>query len=1165
MSSFKDKKINKRFALSSWAVNNKMTVYVIIAIIVLIGFMSYLRMPREAFPEIVIPEIYVGTAYPGNSAVDIEKLLTKPLEKEINSISGIDEMVSTSVQGYSTIDIKFDFDITPEEALRKVKDQVDKAMSNPDWPQDLPADPNVFDLNFSELMPILNINLSGDFSMDQLKSYGEYLKDEIEKLSEINEVEIRGVMDKEIEIAIDLPKMESLEINFGNVAQAIQSENVTISGGDMKMDGLLRTVRVIGEFVDPQEIGNVIVKQENQDVVYLREIADISFKEQEKTSYAREYMLPVVMLDVKKRAGENQLVAAEKIDAVIKKTQEEVFPSNLVVTTTNDTSDQTRKMVSELENSIILGMLLVILVLMFFLGLRNALFVGTAIPLSMLLSFLILSSAGVTLNTMVLFSLVMALGMLVDNGIVVVEIIYRYMMEGMSAKEAAKRGAGEVAWPIIASTATTLAAFTPLAFWPGMMGEFMKYLPITLIITLTSSLFVALVINPMLTSVYMKVKEEKVNVKKQRRIGFGMIAAGALFLALGFAGDKAGMRIIGNLLVIFGIGGFLNLRVLVPITKKFQDSFMPKLERAYKRFLEFSLVKKRPLFIFLGTFGLLIMSFVLFGLFPPRVNFFPENQPNLVYVYVEFPIGTDIEYTNEFTESIEKKVINCLKKYDVTEPDESGNMHTFNYMVKSVIAQVGEGTSDPNQGPSMAETPNKSRITVSLVEFTDRRGVSSTEVMSEIRDAVGRYPGVQVTVDKDRNGPPVGAQISIEVQGDDYVQLMQVADNMVSYLNDEDIAGVEELKLDVEQGKPELQIFIDRKKARRFNVSTSQIGEAFRTSIYGLEVSRFKVDGDDDDYPINIRLMERYRNDEDFLMNQKITFRDQTSGKIQQVPISSVATAEKSSTFSAVKHNDMNRVITISSGVLEGYNPTITNEKIKQALKGFNFPKGINYSFTGEQEEQAEQMSFLSGALAVAILLIFLILVAQFNSASTPLVILSSVVLSLTGVFLGLTLFNMEFIVLMTMLGIISLAGIVVNNAIVLIDYTALIMVRKKSEMGMYPEDILPREHIIESVVEGGITRLRPVLLTAITTILGLVPLAIGFNIDFASFLSNYNPQIFMGGDNAVFWGPMAWAIIFGLTFATFLTLVVVPLTYYMLTLLQLKMKLRKERRQAED
>lgn len=1152
------KEAHKEFGLSTWAVNNKMTVYVIIFIVVLLGFMSYNGMPRESFPEIVTPEIYIGTAYPGNSAIDIEKLITKPLEKEINAISGIDKITSTSVQGYSTIDIVFDFDITPEEALRKVKDKVDIAMSNPDWPQDLPADPNVFELNISELMPIMNINLSGDFSMDQLKEYGQYLEDEIEALGEINEVDVRGVMDKEVEIAINLPKMESLKLNFGDIAQAIGAENVTISAGDMKSDGLRRTVRVIGEFTSPEEIGDVIVKQENLDIVYLRDIADVSFKEQEKTSYAREYKLPVVMLDVKKRAGENQIEAADKISKIIKYAQENVFPSNLSISITNDTSDQTKKMVNELENSIILGMLLVILVLMFFLGLRNALFVGIAIPLSMLLSFLVLSMMGVTLNTMVLFSLVMALGMLVDNGIVVVEIIYRYMAEGVPAKEAAKRGAGEVAWPIIASTATTLAAFTPLAFWPGMIGEFMKYLPITLIIVLTSSLFVALVINPMLTSIYMKVKEGKPNMKKLRNIGLIMISLGILSYFGGFKNGSSGLRILGSLLVIFGFAGYFNIKILVPITNFFQNNLMSKMELWYQRILNYALYKYRPLFFLGGTFGLLILSFILFGMFPPKVNFFPENEPSLIMVYVDFPIGTDIEETNALTKTIESKVIDYVKKYDVEEPDENGVMHKFNFMVESVIAQVGEGASDPNQGLSQAETPNKARLTIALTDFADRRGVSSTKVMAEIRKAVGRYPGVKIKVDKDQSGPPVGAQISIEVQGEDYFKLMETTDKMVSFINEQNIPGVEELILDVEQGKPEMPIYIDRQKARRYNVSTSQIGQAFRTAIYGMEVSRYKVKGDDDDYPINVRLQDKYRYDEDFIMNQKITFRDPSNGKIQQVPVSAVATAGKTSTFSAVKRHDLKRVITIQSGVLEGYNPTIVNQKIQNALKEFNLPKGISVSFTGEQEEQAEQMSFLSKALAFAVLLIFLILVAQFNSASTPMIIVSSVLLSLTGVLFGLVAFHMEFVIMMTMLGIISLAGIVVNNAIVLIDYTALIMDKKKAELGMIDDDILPKHLLFESIVEGGITRLRPVLLTAITTVLGLIPLAVGFNIDFIQMLSTFDPNISFGGDNAIFWGPMAWAIIFGLTFATFLTLVVVPIMYYLLKRLQLKFTTRK-------
>jgi multidrug efflux pump subunit AcrB len=1154
----KDNKVYKRFALSSWAVNNKMTVFVIIGIVVLLGFMSYNSMPREAFPEIVTPEIYIGTPYPGNSAIDIEKLITKPLEKEIKAISGIDDISSTSVQGYSTVDIVFDFDITPEEALRKVKDKVDLAMSSPDWPKDLPSDPNVFSLNFSELMPIMNINLSGNFSMDQLKEYGQYLEDEIEALTEINEVDVRGVMDKEIEIAVDLLKMEALELNFGDIAAAIQNENVTISAGDMRADGLRRSVRIIGEFTSPDEIGDIIIKQEKFDVVYLREIAAINFKELEKNSYAREYRNPVVMLDVKKRAGENQLDAAEKINKIIENAVETKFPSDLSISITNDTSEDTKQMVSELENSIILGMILVVVVLMFFLGFRNALFVGIAIPLSMLLSFLILNMMGVSLNTMVLFSLVMALGMLVDNGIVVVEIIFRYMSEGVSARKAAKRGAGEVAWPIIASTATTLAAFIPLGLWPGMMGEFMKYLPITLIIVLSSSLFVGLVINPMLTSVYMRVNEKASNIKRLRNVGFIMIVIGALFLYVGYSKESPGMRIVGNLIIFFGLGGYLNARILSPATRFFQQVFMTKLERLYTRTLKFTLSGYKSGLVLLGTFALLIFSFVLFSVFPPDVYFFPDNQPNLVYVYSDFPIGTDIEVTNDLTREIENKIIDKLKKYEVEELDENGVLRKFNYMVESVIAQVGDGAGDPNEGFSPANTPNKSSVTVALVNFDERRAVSSKTVMAEIREAVGRYPGVKIKVAKESNGPPVGSQISIQLQGDNYFELMEKAGEMVNFINEQNVPGVEELTLDVEQGKPEMQIEIDRKKARRYNVSTAQIGDAFRSSIYGLEVSRYKIDGDEDDYPINIRLQDKYRYSEDFMMNQKITFRDQVSGKIQQVPVSAIASSKKTTTFSSVKHYDNKRVINIQSGVLEGFNPTETNERISKVLEDFDLPGNMSIRFTGEQEEQAEQMSFLSMALAIAVLLIFLILVAQFNSAATPFIIITSILLSLTGVLLGLIAFNMEFIIMMTMIGIISLAGIVVNNAIVLIDYVNLVMDRKKMELGLHKDEYLTKQLVFESIVEGGTTRLRPVLLTAITTILGLIPLAVGININFITMLSDYKPQLFIGGDNAVFWGPMAWSIIFGLTFATFLTLVVVPIMYYFLIRLQIRMFKKK-------
>ena len=1133
--------MNKEFKISTWSIHNKMTVFVLIGMIFIAGIFSYTSMPRESFPEIVVPEIYVSTPYPGNSALDIEKLITRPLEKEINGISGVDEIISTSIEGFSTIQVKFDFSVTPTEALRKVKDKVDAATSNKDFPKDLPADPHVQELNFAELMPIMNINLSGDFSMDKLKEYGEYLEEEIEKVPEISKVDIRGIQDKEVEISIDLYKMEISEISFNDIAMAIQNENITISGGDLLENGIRRNVRVIGEFRSTKEIADIIIKQENNNIVYLRDIAVVTFKEQEKQSYAREFSQPVVMLDVTKRGGENLINASTQIDVILANAAEEYFPSNLNVSKTNDQTNDTKSMVADLENSIVLGIILVVLVLLFFLGIRNALFVGIAIPLSMFMSFIILSALGVTLNTMVLFSLVIALGMLVDNGIVVVENVYRLLDEGYSKFDAAKYGVGEVAMPIIASTATTLAAFLPLAFWPGIMGEFMRYLPITLIIVLTSSLFVALLINPMLTSVYMKIKEDEVNFKKIVIYSSILFSVGVFFIIGGLTMNIKGLNAIGLLFALAGILRVVNTKYLTPATNWFQNVLLPKLEVLYERTLKYSLYGKRPSRFFIGTFGLLFFSFFLFGLFPPKVLFFPETPPKQVYVYIEYPIGTDIEVTNKLSVEIENKIQDYLKKYEVNGK---------NQIITSVIGQVGEGTSDPNQGQQGGSTPNKARITVDFVKFMERGDVDTDDVLVEIRQLLKNFPGVNITVDRPSDGPPAGAPINIEISGDDYYQLLSTAEDLKEFIKESNILGIEELSLNIEQGKPELPFIIDRQKARRLNVSTAQIGDAIRTSLFGKEVSTYK-DGEDD-YPINIRLMDKYRYNKESLLNQKITFRNASNGKIVQVPVSAVAHSETSSTFSAVKRKELNRVITIFSNVLEGYNGTEINDQIKKVLENYNLPKKVSISFTGEQESQAEEMAFLSKALLIAVFLIFLILVGQFNSTSTPVIISLSVLLSLIGVLLGLIIFRMEFVIMMTMIGIISLAGIVVNNAIVLIDYTNLVMIRKREEQDL-EEGTLTKELIYESIVEGGKTRLRPVLLTAITTILGLLPLALGININFRTLITELDPNFYIGGENVAFWGPMGWAIVFGLSFATFLTMVLVPILFYLINKLKTK------------
>ncbi|NDD47400.1 MAG: efflux RND transporter permease subunit, partial [Flavobacteriia bacterium] len=956
--------------------------------------------------------------------------------------------------------------------------------------------------------------------------------------------------DKEVRVMVDVQKMESMNISFRDISGAIQNENMSISGGDLLVDGYRRNVRVLGEFESLQDIENIIVKQEKEDIVYLRDVATVAFDGVDRESYARQYSDPVVTLDIKKRSGENLILASEAINEIVATAKAEYFPSNLLISITNDQSTRTKNQVNELENSIIFGVLLVVLVLTFFLGLRNALFVGIAIPLSMLLSFFILNSMGITLNFMVLFALVLALGMLVDNGIVIVENVYRFMSSGYKATDAAKLGAAEVAMPIISSTATTLAAFVPLALWPGLIGEFMKYLPYTLIVVLSSSLFVALVINPALAARYMKTEEDTVNRPKWTRIGglLTLVGLGVHMAILAANPEAAGPALFAaTLFNLFGYAGLIILAYLwlfEPGTQYFQKNLLPRLEAFYSRVIEFSLRGKNARTFFLGTVGLLFFSIFLLAVFPPKVLFFPNNQPNLANIYIELPVGTDIEETNALTLDLEKKITELVGQFTY-EKDGA----PYNYMVESIIAQVGKGTSDPREGPSNVPTPHKAKIVVAFRETKyrldqDGQVVSSSDVLNLLRDNLSDVPGAVIVVDKDQNGPPQGSPINIELSGSDYEEVLAFAQQVKREIESSPIQGYDELKLDVESGKPELPITVDRAKARSLGVSTGQIGDALRTALFGKEISRFK--DDEDEYPINLRFDDAYRYNLESLMNQKITFRDQGSGRIKQVPISAVASASKSSTFSAVKRKDLDRVITLYSGVKEGANPTQIVGQMKELLAGYEVPRGITLAFTGQQEEQAKEFGFLSKALLGAVFMIFLIIVGQFNSARIPFLILVTVILSLIGVLLGLVIFRMDFIIIMTMIGIISLAGVVVNNAIVLADYAGQLMERRKAELNLDEDARLPVDELAFTLAEAGRTRLRPVLLTAITTVLGLIPLATGMNIDFFTLISQNNPQIYFGGDNVMFWGPISWTVIFGLTFATFLTLVIMPVMLYL-------------------
>lgn len=1116
-----DKKIIKEFGLTTLSINNRITVFVLTFLIVILGITAYLNLPKENFPEVSQPTIYIGTPYPGNSPVDMENLVTRPIEKELNTISGVDKIKSTSVQDYSTIIVEFVTGTEVSDALQKVKDAVDKV--KPDLPTDLPADPNVFELNFSEF-PILNINLSGgDYSLEQLKKFAEYLEDEIERFTEISKVEIRGVDEKEVKINVDPFKMDARMVSFQDIETAISNENVTISGGNIKTGEIRRSIRVVGEFFSPAEMEEIVIKREEGDVVYLKDVATVEFDYKEKQNYARLDGQPVVMVDVIKRSGENLISVTEKILEVINDAKQTVFPKDLIITITNDQSERTRMMVSSLENNIISGVILVTLILLFFLGTRNALFVGIAIPLSMFTTFMILGALGITINMIVLFALIMALGMLVDNGVVVVENVFRLMEEeGLSAYEATRQGVGEVALPIISSTATTLAAFLPLALWPGIIGEFMKYLPITLIIALGSSLFVALVINPVFIATFMKVDQKGVVNAKKFWLKIALtIVFGVVFLFTGIVW-------LANLFFLIAFLFPFNLYVLVPLTRKFNESLLPFLERIYLNTLRYALKGKKPYLFFFGTFGLLIFSIVLMGIFTPKVLFFPENEPQYINVFLEYPVGTDIEETNKLALEVEAAVMSVVEPY--------------NTIVKSVVTNVGQGASDPSDmsATGQGETPHKARITVNFVEFKDRLDLSTTDIMNEIRDNLKTYPGVTVTVDKNSNGPPTGKPINLEISGEDFEGLVDLTERLRNEIASSGIQGIERLKSDLETGKPEMIVHIDRESARRFGLSTMMVANEIRTALFGREISKFKLG--EDDYEIMLRMDEAYRNNPEMLLNKNITYRD-NQGKMVQVPISSVARAEVTSSLGSIKRINLKRVVTMSSNVIAGYNATAINDQLRDLLEDFSVPPGYTISFTGEQERQAEEMAFLSNALLIAVFLIFMIIVSQFNKITAPFIIMTSVLFSTIGVFLGLVIFQMEFIVIMTMIGIISLAGIVVNNAIVLIDFIELTRKRRRAELGI-ENGILPYDEILNSIVSAGKTRLRPVLLTAITTVLGLLPLAIGLNIDFIKFFTQYDADLYMGGENVAFWGPMSWTIVFGLTFSTFLTLVVVPVMY---------------------
>lgn len=1100
---------NKEFKPSSWAIENRTAIYVLTVIIAVIGYFSYVGLPKENFPEVVIPKIFIQTVYPGTSPANMENLVTKQIEKQLKSASGLKRITSNSYQDFSVITAEFNTNVETRDAKQRVKDAVDKARQ--DLPSDLPNEPNVMDINLSDL-PIMYLNISGDYDLKSLKKYAETVQEQVESLKEISGVDIVGALEQEVQINVDLNKMAAAQISFGDIERSVGYENLTISGGTIKMDGVRRTLNVKKEFVSAQELSNLIIKTPTGSSIYLRDIAEVkdSFKEQE--SYARLYGKNVITLNVKKRSGENLIDASDKINSLIKEIKVSSLPKNLNITVTGDQSDRTRITLHDLINTIIIGFILVTVILMFFMGITNALFVALSVPLSMFIAFMAMPALGslmgfsFTMNMMVLFSFLLGLGIVVDDAIVVIENTHRIFNNGkVPIKQAAKIAAAEVFLPVLSGTLTTLAPFVPLLFWPGVIGEFMFFLPMTLIITLLASLLVAYIINPVFAVDFMEPEDH--SLKKPR---FDKSVRKNLIIFLGFS--ILGYLInfgIGNLVVFVGFLYLLNHFYLNNAIRNFQTNIWPRAQNKYVSILKWALSWPRAMMY--GTVGLFIFTLLLVSVVSPKIIFFPKSDPNFVYVYIQLPVGTDQAYTNEVVKNIEDKVTKVVGRN--------------NKDVSSILSNVTIGVTDP-QSEDQGQYSNMGKVTVAFVSFGKRTGESTSVYLDRIREAVKGVPDAEITVAQEQSGPPTAKPISIEITGDNLDTLVKVSENLQQYLDSRQIAGIEELKSDFQNNKPEIIFDINRERANREGISSGQIGMDLRTAIFGKEVSKFR--DANADYEINLRANESQRNNLDALRNMKVTYRDMgMGGIIRQVPLSSFASIDYVDTYGGIKRKQEKRIIILSSNVLSDYNPNEVVANIQREIDQFKSPAEVVVKMAGEQEEQQETMLFLGTALMISLGLILIILVTQFNSITKPLIILSEILFSIIGVLLGVTIFGMEMSIVMSGVGIIALAGIVVRNGILLVEFTELMM-----EQGMDVKD---------AIIEAGRTRMTPVLLTATATMLGLIPLAVGLNMDFVTLFTEFDANLYFGGDNVAFWGPLSWTMIFGLGFATFLTLILVP------------------------
>ncbi len=1118
----------KEFKPTSWSVDNRTAIYIITILISLYGLTKFNSMPKEQFPDIVVPTISVTTVYFGNSAKDIENLVTRPIEKEIKAISGakVNKVNSISQQDFSMIVVEFDTDVKTDIARQKVKDAIDRARG--ELPTDLTQEPNVAEFAFSE-MPIMFVNISGNYDGVKLKVFAEKMQDRFEELKEVNRADIVGAPEREIQINVDQDKMHAARLTFMDIENAVNFENRDISGGLVDVGDMKRTIRVKGQFTSSLDLNNIIVKGPEGASIYLRDIADLKDTVKETESYARLDGKNVITLNIVKRAGENLINTAAGVKEIIADMQEsgEIPQADqLKVVITGDQSKQTATSFHELVNTIIIGFILVLLILMFFMGVTNAFFVALSVPLSVFVAFMFLplgefiTGGAITLNFIVLFALLFGLGIIVDDAIVVIENTHRIYNNGkVPIVRAAKEAAGEVFIPVLAGTATTLAPFFPLLLWKGLIGKFMIYLPVMLILTLAASLVVAFIINPVFAVSFMRPEgkeyEKPKNAIFKMPVFWVLVVFGVLFHLPGWHG-------IANFFLFMALLMIFHSYVLKDVIYAFQHRILPGLMRRYERLLRWLLHGNRPAWMFASLFGLFIISVLALMVRKPATPFFPSGDPNIVFVYLKMPVGTSAETTDSTLRILEGRVTKVLEK---EMPGQPGGI------VESMISNVAVSANNPRDNNRSTQS-NLGRIQVSFLSYEERQGKKTAPLMAEIRKVVQGIPGTSVEVAQEDGGPPTDPPVNIEIIGDNFENIAEVSTGLKNFLDTNRVEGIENLQMDVDLLNPEITINVDRTRAMAEGLSTGQIGMAIRTAVFGKEVSKLKEG--EDEYKIQLRLKEMTRNDISALMNMRITFRDMATMQIKQVPLNAVASIDYTSTPGAINRKNVKRTIQLQSNVTDMNMTPVINQQLAAKIEDFKartkMPPDVTIRQSGESEQQQETMEFLLTSLISALLIIFLILVLQFNSLSKPFIVLTEIFFSVIGVFLGFAITGMTMPTIMVGVGIVGLAGIVIKNGILLIEFT---------------DELRGRGYRTrEAAIQAGKIRIIPVMLTAIATMLGLFPLAVGFNIDFVSMFQHLDPDIFFGGDSVVFWGPLSWTIIFGLIFSFFLTLLMVPSMY---------------------